>query len=318
MDHLLSMRVFIKVAELRGFARAANAVGISSTVATRHVADLESRLGTRLLNRTTRSVSVTESGQAYLERVRHVLSELEDIERMVVARNHEPVGKLRIVAPVVFGLHNLAPVLQTYSERYPKVIPEVTLVDHQADLVDEGFDVGIVVARQIRSATVITRRLTTSNMIVCATPRYLEKHGTPTHPEHLLEHACLSLATGYWGEEAVFRGIEGEVRVRPTNLIVANNTEMLRQFALLDMGIAVLPGYLIDEDVTSGRLVPLLGHYRLPQVEINVAYPSRRHLPVKVRTFVDHLVQHFATTQRAAPGVLQQSRQEELISSAAA
>lgn len=316
MDHLLSMRVFIKVAELRGFARAANAVGISSTVATRHVADLESRLGTRLLNRTTRSVSVTESGQAYLERVRPVLSELEDIERMVVARNHEPVGKLRIVAPVVFGLHNLAPVLQSYAERYPKVIPEVTLVDHQADLVDEGFDVGIVVARQLRSGSIITRRLTTSTMFVCATPRYLEKHGAPTHPEHLLEHACLSLASGYWGDEGAFRGLEGEVRVRPTNLIVANNTEMLRQFVLLDMGIAILPGYLIDEDLTSGRLVPLLGHYRLPPVEINVAYPSRRHLPVKVRTFVDHLVQHFATPQRATPGVLQ-NRHHELVSSAA-
>ena len=316
MDHLLSMRVFIKVAELRGFARAANAVGISSTVATRYVADLESRLGTRLLNRTTRSVSVTESGQEYLERVRQVLGELEDIERMVVARNHEPVGKLRIVAPVVFGLHKLAPVLHTYAQRYPKVIPDVTLVDHQADLVDEGFDVGIVIARQMRSATVVTRRLTTASMIVCATSAYLAEHGTPTHPEHLLEHPCLSLASGYWGDEGAFRGLEGEVRVRPTNLIIANNTEMLRQFALLDMGIAILPGYLIDDDLTSGRLVPLLGHYRLPQVEINVAYPSRRHLPVKVRTFVDHLVQHFATPQRVTPAGSHE-RLDELASSAA-
>src|SRR6266702_734281 len=152
MDHLQSMRVFVKVADLGSFARAASAMDISNAVATRHVADLEGRLGTRLLNRTTRRLSLTESGTTYLERVRHILDDLEGVEQMVVARNHEPVGTLRIVAPVVFGLHNLAPVLQTYAERYPKVIPDVTLVDRQVDLVEEGFDVGVVIARQMRNA----------------------------------------------------------------------------------------------------------------------------------------------------------------------
>ena len=170
MDHLQSMRVFVKVADLGSFVRAASAMDISNAVATRHIADLEGRLGTRLLNRTTRSLSLTESGQVYLERARQILDELEDVEQMVVARNHEPVGSLRIVAPVVFGLHNLAPVLQTYAERYPKVIPDVTLVDRQVDLVEEGFDVGIVIARQMRSASIVTRRLTTGCMTVCATP----------------------------------------------------------------------------------------------------------------------------------------------------
>ncbi|QQC62876.1 LysR family transcriptional regulator [Paraburkholderia ginsengisoli] len=302
MDHLQSMRVFVKVADLGSFARAASAMDISNAVATRHVADLEGRLGTRLLNRTTRSLSLTESGQVYLERARQILDELEDVEQMVVARNHEPVGTLRIVAPVVFGLHNLAPVLQTYAERYPKVIPDVTLVDRQVDLVEEGFDVGVVIARQMRSASIVTRRLTTGCMTVCATPAYLEKHGTPTRPEHLLEHPCLSLPSEYWGDERVFTGPEGEVRVRPSNVIVANNTEMLRQFALLGMGIAILPSYLIGRDMTRGRLVRLLGDYRLPQVEINIAYPSRRHLPAKVRTFIDHLVEHFNQTPNSLLG----------------
>jgi len=299
MDHLQSMRVFVRVADLGSFARAASAMDISNAVATRHVADLEGRLGTRLLNRTTRSLSLTESGQVYLEQI---LDELEDVEQMVVARNHEPVGTLRIVAPVVFGLHNLAPVLQTYAERYPKVIPDVTLVDRQVDLVEEGFDVGVVIARQMRSASIVTRRLTTGCMTVCATPAYLEKHGTPTRPEHLLEHPCLSLPSEYWGDERVFTGPEGEVRVRPTNVIVANNTEMLRQFSLLGMGIAILPSYLIGRDMTRGRLVRLLGEYRLPQVEINIAYPSRRHLPAKVRTFIDHLVEHFSQTPNSLLG----------------
>ncbi|WP_207000047.1 LysR family transcriptional regulator [Trinickia mobilis] len=302
MDHLQSMRVFVKVADLGSFARAASAMDISNAVATRHVADLEGRLGTRLLNRTTRSLSLTESGQVYLERARQILDELEDVEQMVVARNHEPVGTLRIVAPVVFGLHNLAPVLQTYTERYPKVVPDVTLVDRQVDLVEEGFDVGIVIARQMRSASIVTRRLTTGCLTVCATPAYLEKHGVPTRPEHLLEHPCLSLPSEYWGDERVFTGPDGEMRVRPANVIIANNTEMLRQFALLGMGIAILPSYLIGSDMTRGRLVRLLGDYRLPQVEINVGYPSRRHLPAKVRTFIDHLVEHFSQTPNSQLG----------------
>src|SRR6202012_5793068 len=197
MDHLQSMRVFVKVADLGSFAGAASAMDISNAVATRHVADLEGRLGTRLLNRTTRSLSLTESGQVYLERARQILDELEDVEQMGVARNHEPVGSLRIVAPVVFGLHNLAPVLQTYAERYPKVVPDVTLVDRQVDLVEEGFEVGIGIARQMKSARIVPGRLTPGCLTFCPPPAYLEKHGVPTRPEDLAEHPSLSLPSEY-------------------------------------------------------------------------------------------------------------------------
>ncbi|MFL9960811.1 LysR family transcriptional regulator [Paraburkholderia sediminicola] len=294
MNQLQSMRVFVKVADLGSFVGAAGALDLSTAVVTRHVADLEARLGTRLLNRTTRRLSLTESGRTYLERVRHILDDLEGVEQMVVARNHEPVGTLRIVAPVVFGLHSLAPVVQSYAARYPDVVPDVTLADRHADLVEEGFDVGILVARHMRSASIVTRRLTTACMTVCATPAYLAQHGTPVHPEDLLQHPCLSRPPEQGGEERVFTGPGGgEVRVRPVNAIAANNTEMLRQFALLGMGVGILPSYLIGRDLASGRLVPLLGDYRLPPIEITIAYPSRLHLPAKVRTFIDHLVEHF-------------------------
>ncbi|MEZ0602105.1 LysR family transcriptional regulator [Paraburkholderia sp. IW21] len=293
MNQLQSMRVFVKVADLGSFVRAAAALDLSTAVVTRHVADLEARLGTRLLNRTTRRLSLTEAGATYLERVRRILDDLEGVEQMVVARNHEPVGTLRIVAPVVFGLHSLAPVVQSYTARYPDVVPDVTLVDRHVDLVEEGFDVGILVARQMRSASTVTRRLTTGYMTVCATPAYIQQHGTPTRPQDLLMHPCLSRPAGQGGDERVFTGPNGEVRVRPANAIAANNTEMLRQFALLGMGVAILPSYLIGRDLASGRLVPLLSDYRLPQVEITIVYPSRLHLPAKVRTFIDHLVEHF-------------------------
>jgi DNA-binding transcriptional LysR family regulator len=200
----------------------------------------------------------------------------------------------------VFGLHSLAPVVQSYAERYPEVMPDVTLADRHVDLVEEGFDVGIMVARHMRSASIVTRRLTTGYMTVCATPAYLQQHGTPTRPEDLLKHPCLSRPAEQGGDEKVFTGPQGEVRVRPTNAIAANNTEMLRQFALLGMGVAILPSYLIGRDLASGRLVPLLGDYRLPQIEITIAYPSRLHLPAKVRTFIDHLVAHFQRTDEHA------------------
>jgi DNA-binding transcriptional LysR family regulator len=175
------------------------------------------------------------------------------------------------------------------------VIPDVTLVDRHVDLVEEGFDVGVLIARQMRSASIVTRRLTTGHMTVCATPAYLQKHGAPVRPEQLQDHPSLSLPSEYGGDERVFTSIDGkgEVRVRPTNAIVANNTEMLRQFALLGMGIAILPSYLIGRDLERGRLVRLFSDYRLPQIEVTIAYPSRHHLPAKVRTFIDHLVEHF-------------------------
>ncbi|MFP3184219.1 MAG: LysR family transcriptional regulator, partial [Paraburkholderia sp.] len=261
-------------------------------------ADLEEHLGTRLLTRTTRNQSLTEAGRVYLERIASILSDLEEFEQMVVARSHKPVGTLRIVAPVVFGLHALGPLLQSYTERYPNVVPEVTLLDRHLDLVEEGFDVGVLSAQQIGISSLVIRRLATVHMSVCATPGYLRKHGAPSRPEKLQDHPSLSLPSEYGGDEWVFTALDGkhEVRLRPTKAIVANNTEMLRQFALLGMGFAILPSYLIGNDLARGRLVRLLRSYRLPQIEVQVAYPSRHHLPAKVRTFVDHLVEHFDQT----------------------
>lgn len=295
MDHLQSMRVFIKVADLGSFCKAAIALDMGNSVVTRHIAELEQSLGARLLNRTTRSLSLTESGQVYLERATQILDDLDELEHLLVARNHEPVGTLRIVAPVVFGLNNLAPALHSYAQRYPRVVPNVTLVDREVNLVEEGFDVGIVIAEHVRSASVVMRRLTSGCIAVCATPGYLERHGVPQRPEQLLEHQCLSLPADQGGDACVFTGPDGEaVRVRPANVVFANNAEMLRQLALLGHGVAILPTYLIERDIASGRLVSLLPEYQLPCVDVHIAYPSRHYLPAKVRTFIDHLIEQFA------------------------
>lgn len=301
MDRLQSMRVFIKVADLGSFCKAAIAMDTGNAVVTRHIAELERSLGTRLLNRTTRSLSLTEAGQVYLERARQILDDLDELEHTLVVRNHEPVGTLRIVAPVVFGLNNLAPALHSYAQRYPRVVPNVTLVDREVNMVEEGFDVGIVIAEHVRSASVVMRRLASGCIAVCATPGYLERHGVPQRPEQLLEHQCLSLPADQGRDACIFTGPGGEaVRVRPTNVAFANNAEMLRQLALLGHGIAILPSYLIERDIASGRLVSLLPEYQLPCVDVHIAYPSRHYLPAKVRTFIDHLIEQFASQPAGA------------------
>jgi DNA-binding transcriptional LysR family regulator len=293
MDQLQSMRVFVKVADLGSFARAATQLDMSNAVVTRHVADLEGRLGTRLMNRTTRSLSLTEAGQVYLERAKQILEELDDAEQMVLERTQEPVGTLRLVAPVVFGIHNLGQVLTDYTARYPRVVPDVTLVDRSVDLVEEGFDVGIAIARNIRSASVVSRRLTTGSLVVCASPDYLAHHGQVEHPSILAGRACVTLNPSVSEDEYVFQGPDGETRVRPASVLLANNYEMLRQFALRGLGIAVLPSYLIGRDLAAGTLSPLLTDYQLAPIDIHVVYPSRRYMPAKLRTFIDHLVAHF-------------------------
>jgi len=310
MDQLQSMRVFVKVADLGSFARAATQLDMSNAVVTRHVADLEGRLGTRLMNRTTRSLSLTEAGQVYLERAKQILEELDDAEQMVLERTQEPVGTLRIVAPVVFGLHNLGQVLHEFSRRYPRVIPDVTLVDRSVDLVEEGFDVGIAIARNIRSASVVSRRLTTSRLVVCAAPSYIATHGAVEHPSSLATHACVTANQGQTGDEYLFDGPDGQTRVRPGSVLLANNYEMLRQFALRGMGIAVLPTYLIGKNLTGGTLVPLLQDYQLAPIDIHVVYPSRRYMPAKLRTFIDHLVEHFEEAPAAGHADLLATEQQ--------
>ena len=301
MDQLQSMRVFVKVADLGSFARAATQLDMSNAVVTRHVADLEGRLGTRLMNRTTRSLSLTEAGQVYLERAKAILEELDDAEQMVLERTQEPVGTLRIVAPVVFGMHNFGQVLHDYVRRYPRVVPDITLVDRSVDLVEEGFDVGIAIARNIRSASVVSRRLTTSSLVVCAAPAYLAEHGIPEHPSALATHPCVTLNPSVSSDEYVFDGDDGQTHVRPASAVLANNTEMLRQFALRGMGVAILPTYLIGKDLASGSLVPLLLRFQLAPIDIHVVYPSRRYMPAKLRTFIDHLVSHFEEAPAEQP-----------------
>jgi DNA-binding transcriptional LysR family regulator len=294
MDELLSIRLFIKVADLQSFARAAAELNVSNPTATRLIMSLENRLGTRLLNRTTRSLSLTESGQVYLKQMRGVIEDIDNAEAVLASLNHEPIGSLRIVAPVMFGMHLLAPVIGSFKHRHPKVIPEITIVDRHVDLVSEGFDVGLMLTQRISGANTIKRMLTRLDMVACSTPAYLEKHGCPRHPSELEFHSCLLFQSDYVGDVLSFDDHDSSITVHPQKSASSNNLGLIRQLALNDMGIAILPDFLIQDDLRAGQLIPVLESFSIPELEMNIAYPSRRHFPRKTRLFIDHVIEHFS------------------------
>lgn len=293
MDELLPMRLFVKVAELRSFARAATELNISNSSATRLVMGIEDRLGARLLNRTTRSLSLTDAGHLYLAQIRHVIEEIDRVEETIASMHHEPIGSLKIAAPVMFGMHMLAPAIDAFKTLHPAIVPEVTIVDRHVDLVSEGFDIGLLLSQHIGSNTLVKRPLTHIKRIVCAAPSYVDRHGAPTHPHDLASLACLAFHADFAGEHLTFEQGAARVTVRPNKSASSNNIGLIRNWALAGMGIAVLPDFLVEADLAGGRLRTLLPDFRLEELEMNVAYPSRRHFPRKARLFVDHLIDHF-------------------------
>lgn len=294
MDRLQSMRVFAKVVEQGGFARAGAALDISNAVVTRHVADLEDHLGTRLLNRTTRKLSLTETGQAYLERVRQILQEIDDADAMASSLSKKPTGTLRIYSHVGFGQFQLARLLPEYARDYPDVTLDVTLSDRTVDLVEESFDVGVFIGVQQFDAGMIARKLCNSQITLCASPDYIKQHGAPSTPKDISEHACLNFAFEQLRSHWPLEGPGGEtVNVQVTSKVTSNNGDLLRQCALAGMGIVIRPSYAVGDDLSSGRLVRLLPNHHMGQMPITMVYPSRRLLSAKVRGFVDFMSTKF-------------------------
>jgi DNA-binding transcriptional LysR family regulator len=293
MDRLQSMRVFAKVVEHGSFARAAQSLDMSNTVVTRNVADLEAHLGTRLLNRTTRKLSLTETGQSYLERVKQILADIDDADAIASSSARKASGTLRIYCQHSFGQSQLARLLPLYSEAMPDVVLDVTLADYAIDLVEEAYDIGILLGVQKFDATMIARRLAMSTLVLCASPEYIARHGSPATPMAVSEHKCLNFAFEQlrhswpvsYGDE------KGEIPI--TSRVISNNGTILRHAALAGMGIMVRSSFTLDDDFSSGRLVQLLKGHHLGMMPINLVYPSRRLMSYKVRSFVDFMSAQF-------------------------
>ena len=294
MDRLQSMRVFAKVVEQGSFARAAQAMDMSNAVVTRHVADLEEHLGTRLLNRTTRKLSLTETGHAYLERVLQILQEVEDAEAIASAHSTKPTGTLRIYSHLGFGQMQLAQLLPEYAAAYPEVVLDVTLHDRSMDLVEDGYDVGIFINFQKFDASMIARQLAIAEIVLCASPAYVKKHGAPRSVDDIPRHACLNFSYEQVRHHWPVKTPDGNTVQIPINgKVLSNSGALLRQCAIAGMGMMVLPTFALGDDLTSGRLVRLLPKMPLQELAVVMVYPSRKLLSAKVRSFVDFMSKKF-------------------------
>lgn len=294
MDRLAAMETFARVVELGSFARAAERLGLSTSAASRQVADLEAHLDVRLLNRTTRRISLTEPGREFHARCVQLLADLDEAESAAHAGRARARGTLRVTCAVNFGLHHVSPLIAPFQQAHPDVKLDISLSDRMVDIVEEGFDLALRIG-ELRSTALIARKLGETEAWTCASPEYLARRGTPVTPRQLAEHNCLVYEYLNNRNEWRFFDRQGEEhRVRVDGSLWTNNGDMLAAAAAQGLGICCEPDFIVAREVAAGRLVRLLPDYRIGAVAINAVYPSRRHLSAKVRAFVDFLAEAFA------------------------
>lgn len=299
MDPFGGMAVFAAVVEAGSFSAAAAALGLSKSAVSKQVARLEDRLGARLLNRTTRTLALTEVGRDYFERAKRILAEVEEAETAVGRLHAEPRGTLRVNAPMSFGTRHVAPALPALLARYPDLGVDLVLNDRVVDVLDEGFDVSIRIVR-MEDSSLVARRLSGFRRVVCASPDYWRRHGRPAHPDDLAGHECLIY--GYLAQplDWPFAGPDGRFRVRVSGRFRANNGDAIRAAALGGLGVALAPSFIVGDDLDAGRLETALEDFEEPDLAIWAVYPPGRHLSAKVRAFVDFLADRFGREPRWA------------------
>lgn len=296
MDLIHAMRVFARVADAQSFTRAAEQLDVSVPVVTRSIAALEQHLGVRLFQRTTRRVSLTDSGQSYLEGCRAVLMQIEDIETTVARTSSETRGSLRVVASTGFALIWLAPVFAAFQKRFPGIALQVSLMDRPVDIVEEGFDVGLVMDHMVKSETLIMRELAALPRIPVASPAYLARAGTPRTPQELEAHAFLAPSSDMRSHQWTFGDGKETWRVHLTPTLSANSGMFLHALTLEGMGFSILPQSLVERDLRSGALQRLVAPTTVEDGGLSVflVYPSRRYINRRVRTFIDHIAESFS------------------------
>jgi len=299
MDRLVSMAVFRKVAESGSFAAAARALNLSAPMATKHVARLEDWLGVRLLNRTTRRVTVTEAGTDFLGHCIEILDRLDEAEASASKTQSKPRGRLRINAPMSFGIRYLGEPIAQFLSLNPDVSVELTLNDRMVDMVEEGYDLLIRIGR-LSNSSYVARRLARSRLVVCAHPDYLARRGTPQIPEDLNEHECLVYSLSSSGDIWGFTKGNQRRSIQVVPRLRANNGDVLGDAAMAGLGILRGPEFMHAEDILAGRLVEVLPDWRPEEASIHALYASSRGLPAKVRAFIDFLVEYFAQNPRWA------------------
>ncbi|MBV6321838.1 LysR family transcriptional regulator [Duganella violaceipulchra] len=296
MDRLRALEVFVEVVRREGFARAADALDTSPANVTRYISDLEAHLQTRLLNRSSRKMSLTSSGEALFERAKSILDDVAEAEAIVSSATMQPRGVLRINAPLSFGVLHLAPLWARFMQKYPEVQLDVVLIDRVVDIVEEGYDMAIRISRA-GSPSHVARKLATSHNILCAAPAYIQQRGMPMQPAELLQHSCIGYSYAATADEWQMLDAQGQPHtVKVPCVMHTNNGDTARGAALGGLGVIWQPSFLVGADLRAGRLVRVLPDYHMSDIDVLAVYPSRRHLSAKVRVMIDFLVEAFSGT----------------------
>ena len=288
MDKLTGMTVFVRVAKAGSFAGGARELGISRAMATKHIMQLEGSLGSRLFNRTTRSLNLTDVGASYLERCQQVLLDIEEMEAAVTHLQTEPRGILKISAPPVIGATHITRAVVEFLKIHTDLKIDIVLQGSPGDLIDEGIDIAIYLGA-LDDTSMVARKLATSPLVVCASPEYLDKYGIPKTPEDLTDHSCLVNWAIAPRHKWQFRTESGLKIITVSGRVQSNAAHSILISALNGLGLVMLPTYIVGGDIEKGALKVVLDNYLLPPLDIHAVYPHRRYLSAKVRAFLDFL-----------------------------
>ena len=286
MDRIDAMQVFVAVADLEGFAPAARKLKLSPSAVTRLIAALEERLGARLLQRTTRSVTLTDAGSRYLERARRILADVEEAERAAEGERTRPSGRLVVSAPLGFGRLHVSAVMSAYLKRYPEVSGELRLEDRMINLVEDGIDLAVRIGH-LADSTLVARHVGEMRRVVVASPGYLKARGEPRRPADIVTHDMIQFGPMTAAPDWRFVEDGREIRIASTPRFASNSADAAIQYAEQDGGLTRVLAYQAAESLKGGRLRIVLAEFEEPALPIHIVYPTTRLLSAKVRTFID-------------------------------
>lgn len=292
MDNLTGMMVFAQVVQSGSFSKAGEVLGMSKSSVSKKVSFLEDRLGVRLLNRTTRKLSLTEIGETFYERCERIMSEAEEAELAITRLQDEPRGQLKISAPVSFGITHLGKPLAAFMDRYGDVQVDISLNDRFVDIIDEGYDMAIRIGR-LPDSSLIAKKIGSSRLIAAASPDYWKKHGKPKHPKDLAGHECLIYTLARHNFTWLYEEGGKQKSVDLAGSLKANNGNIITEIAEAGGGVSLSPAFLIGRKIAEGKLEPVLEEFEVEPINIYAVYPHNRHLSAKVRLFVDFLKDWF-------------------------
>ena len=303
MDRLLSMTAFAKAVELGSFSAAGEALGMSSQLVGKYVQALEQQLGVRLLNRTTRRHHLTDIGTTFYERVKIILAEVEAAETLAAETRATPRGRLRINAPVSFGIHTLSPRLPEYLRAYPEVSLELSVSNRYVDVIEEGFDAVFRVG-ELTDSSLVARPLAPYELLLCAAPSYLDTHTPIRSPDDLVQHECLGFFHSELRSHWTFDGPDGRTTIPVIGRLTVDSGESLLAFALAGMGLLLQPRELLERELKAGRLAEVLPGFKIPSRPMHILYAPDRRITPKLRSFIDFSLAAFGSARPRLSGKL--------------